>query len=356
MTFRMCLCGVAVGALLSNGAPAAESAVIFMYHHVARDTPPVTSVTPERFREQMDFLEREGFEVLPLMMVVEALRAGDAVPDKSIVLTFDDGYESVLTVAAPELERRGWPFTVFVSTDSVDRNYGGYLGWSGLRQLVQAGATIGNHTKTHAHLVRQHESESDSDWHQRIGREIDDAAAQLATELGAAVVPVLAYPYGEYDSRVQRLVEQRGLTALGQHSGAIGATSDWTALPRFPVATGFDALEDFSLRARTRPLLLDLEPMTTHVGSDLRPGLTATIVDTEVRRSELACYATGQGLMELEWVDETAGTFAAYPKEPLRPGRSKYNCTAPSATRSGVYHWYSRLLMRRNANGSWYAE
>jgi peptidoglycan/xylan/chitin deacetylase (PgdA/CDA1 family) len=345
-----------VGLFGSMLAAAADSAVVFMYHHVATGTPPITSVTAARFAEQLDYLDREGYAVLPLMAVIEALRAGRPLADKAVVLTFDDGYESVLTNALPELARRSWPFTVFVSTDAADGGYGGYLDWQGLRRLTAAGATIGNHTRSHTHLVRRLDAESEAGWRQRIGAEIDAADARLREQLGDAVIPVLAYPYGEYDEQLQAIVSQRSLVAFGQHSGALGTESDWTALPRFPVATGYDDLDEFALRARTRPLKLRVDRQSLIVRGDRRPELIATLTDSDIRPAELACYASGQGRMSLTWLDSNQTQFVAKPERALAVGRSKYNCTAPSASASGVFHWYGQVLMALNTDGSWYAE
>ncbi|MGD2168053.1 MAG: polysaccharide deacetylase family protein [Gammaproteobacteria bacterium] len=333
---------------------AADSAVVFMYHHVDEDTPASTSVSPDRFVAHLNYLDENDFVVLPLMETLGRLRKGETIPDKAVVITFDDGYDSVLTRAAPELERRGWPFTVFVTTQYVDQEFGSYLSWDDLRTLARMGATIGNHTTTHAHLIRRRQGESHAQWRERVSADIDDAADRIGAELGNAVIPALAWPYGEYDVALKQIVADLGLIALGQHSGAIGPESDWLALPRFPVATGFDSLEDFALRSRTRPLGIALVEPEQHVSDGGSPPLEGRLTSTDIRREQLACFAGNQGRMELEWVDIDAGRFVARPVSPLRPGRTKYNCTAPSSTTPGVFHWYSYLWMTKRPDGEWY--
>lgn len=347
---------VIAGIAHSAAALAAESAVIFMYHHVDRDTPASTSVSPERFAEHLDWLEANEFVVLPLMLVWERLSAGEPVPDKAVVITFDDGYRSVLTEAAPLLQQRSWPFTVFVSTDYVDSGYGAYLSWDELRRLIAMGANVGNHTKSHAHLVRRLSGETEAQWSRRIDEEISGAAQRLTAELGDAVIPALAWPYGEYDAAARQIAANLGHIGLGQQSGAIGPESDARALPRYPMATGFDAVEDFALRARTRPLVIELAGAEEHISDGGRPALDAVLRDARVRREELACYASNQGRMQLEWRDVDAGRFVARPQQPLQAGRSKYNCTAPSATATGVYHWFGYIWMTKQPDGSWYED
>ncbi len=339
-------------------AYAADSAVILMYHHVDRETPRSTSVTPEQFATHLDYLAQEGFTIRPLLEVLESIRTGSKLAAKTVVLTFDDGYVSVLENALPLLRERDWPFTVFVSTDSVDQGYGGYLNWDQLRRLADNGGTIGNHTRTHAHLVRRADDESAREWRQRVRGEISDAGRRIDSELGDAAIPVLAYPYGEYDTSLKEIAQQLGLFALGQHSGAVGPQSDLLAAPRFPVAIGYERLDDFELRVHSRALPARVLGRERHIldAGESRPALRLEITPGDFRTEELACYASNQGVMDLSWADDKRHEVIAHPRQPLRPGRTKFNCTAPSATESGVYYWYSYLWMKKNDDGSWYVE
>ncbi len=341
-----------------RSAGAADSAVILLYHHVDTSTPASTSVTPEQFEAHLDHLNDEGYRVRPLLEVLNTLRAGEAVEEKTVVITFDDGYVSILQSAMPMLRNRGWPFSVFISSDYASGDYGGYMDWDQLRELAESGATIGNHTRTHTHLVRRLEGESESAWRERVLAEIEDSSNRLSEELGDAVVPVLAYPFGEYDSAIKAIVDDLGLLALGQHSGAAGSGSDFLALPRFPVASGYDDLDDFAERIRSRALPVQLVGAETHLvdDSDSRPSLRLRLLPGDYRADSLACYATAQGVMEIDWLGNNFEELVARPQAPLRPGRSKYNCTAASRSETGVYYWFSYLWMRKNDDGSWYAE
>lgn len=350
------LLAAVLGSSVACTAAGAGHAVILMYHHVDTSTPPATSVTPARFAAHMDYLDANGFNVAPLHDVLRAVEAGDALPDKTVVLTFDDGYESVLDAALPELERRGWPFTVFVSTEAIDAGFGGYLSWNELRRLAEQGATIGNHTRSHAHLVRRRDGESERDWARRVRGEIEGARARLEAEVGRAVIPVLAYPYGEFDADVAALVDELGLYGLGQHSGAVGPTTDLRAVPRFPQATGFDGLDELASRvtARALPVRYTAEPERVLHAPGARPSLTLELGTGDYRATQLACFASGQGRIEIEWLDEAERRVRVRPDAALGPGRTKYNCTAPASDEPGVYYWFSHLFMVRRADGSWY--
>jgi len=358
MRYAVSLVCLGVASLLVSDVRAANNAVIFMYHHVSLDTPESTSTPPEEFVAQLDWLDRQGFRVLPLIDVLDGLDMGRGVPDKAVVITFDDGYRSVLTDAAPELARRGWPFTVFVNTAAIDGEYQGYLSWDELRSLGELGATIGNHSVSHAHLVRRRSDEDADAWRRRVDDEIGRAEARLQTEVEQFQVPVFAYPYGEYTAELAGLVGAHGLYGLGQHSGAVGRDSDFLALPRYPVATGL-SIGDFALRARSRALPVEWREPERHLvgdGEDMPLLRLAVKPEADIVISTLACYASGQGLMVLRWQNQAQGEFEVRPERALGVGRSKVNCTAQSRADSGVYYWWGHLWMRREPDGRWYDE
>jgi len=345
--------------LLAGCTPAArgdDHLVMLLYHHVAEDTPPLTSTTPQRFRAHLDALAEGGYTIVPLADAVAALAGRKALPDRSVVITFDDAYESVLTTAAPELARRGWPFTLFVSTDPVDQGLRGYLDWDGIRELEGLGATIGNHTRSHTHLVRRRPGEDAAAWRQRVRNEVLDAQARLEAEL-ARPLKILAYPYGEFDPEVQALTQQIGFVGLGQQSGPAGYYSDATALPRFPLATGFDGLEALSDKLRSRPFRVEVLAPDTPVleASATRPVLRLQADPAHYDPDRLRCFVGGQPAPAVRWLDRDAGRFEVQASRPLGAGRSKYTCTAPSRLEAGAFHWFTWLWLKPNPDGSWYA-
>lgn len=112
--------------LFRSNVPSQRKSVsvpILMYHHVAEETAENEStVTLARFREHMEALRTAGYEPVSF----EALRAfveeGEPLPEKPVVITFDDGYESNYTLARPLLEEYGWPATVFAIGVSMGKD------------------------------------------------------------------------------------------------------------------------------------------------------------------------------------------------------------------------------------------
>ncbi len=178
---------------------------ILMYHYIRVDTNPrdragfALSVTPAMFHLQMQYLAGYGFHVISLGQAVEAVRLHRALPSRSIVLTFDDGYRDFYTAAAPELLKDRFPATVFVVSGFIERRR--YLTWAMVQALDRLGFTIGDHTVDHlplALLTPEH------------GRwEIQQSKSVLERELGHPVLD-FAYPYGSFSVLDMALVQRAG--------------------------------------------------------------------------------------------------------------------------------------------------
>lgn len=319
-------------------AAAASHAVAFMYHRFGEDRYPSTSIRLEQFDAQLDYLAQNGFHIWPLERVVDHVLRGEPLPDRTIAITVDDAYLSVYEHAWPRLKARGWPFTVFVNTDPVDRGLAGFMSWEQMRAMQREGVRFANHTASHDSMAERRKDEDDTAWEQRVRADIERAQQRLREELGKEVDAeprLFAYPYGEYDTRAAELVHAMGYIAFGQHSGALGPLSDRRALPRYPMAESFAALEPFARKAASLPLpVVKAEPWEPHTGTHNPPQLTLTL---QQPLRGIACYnAAGQAL-PLIWLDNTHLQVQA--QEPLRSGRSRYNCTAPAG--GGRWYWYS---------------
>lgn len=327
--------------------------VILLYHHVSTDTPAITSIAPEHFAEQMQFLEDNQFTVWPLPRLVKHLQTQQPVPDKTISITFDDNYESVYHTAFPLLKKRGWPFTIFVSTDAVDQRINMQASWDQLREMAKAGATIANHTATHAHMLQRLEGENSKDWKKRMTRDIEKAQRRIREETGQEH-NLFAYPYGEVDKALATLVKNLGYIGIGQHSGPVEENYPGLSLPRFPFAGRYSELDDFSVKAMTLPLPLKAAsgPDAVLKNDEFKPKLVLTFPKQVTALKNLQCYGSGQGELPIKWLDEVKAEIHA--NSDLKPGRSRYNCTLPSDTiDNGIrrFHWYSHPWIRPTDKG-----
>ncbi len=343
--------------VMASTSPVPGSAVILMYHHVSETTPAITSVTPDTFTSHLDYLQENSFSVWPLEKVLKHLVNDKVLPDKTVVITFDDAYISVYETAYPELKKRGWPFTVFVTTQYINTGYKNFMSWQQLQEIESNGASIGNHSHRHPHLIRHRQNETQQEWLQRAITEIDTAQSILKEKLQYPL-PVFAYPYGEYSTEIQSLLQRSGYYGIGQHSGAVGATSNPYALPRFPMATGFDDMENFAIKVNSKPLpvIASLPADGVLTAEDDVARLQLIVADGDYNRSRLACYASGQGRIQAQWHETDNQRLLVEAAQILQPGRTKFNCTAPSLSRKNTFYWYSFLWMKPEADGNWYQE
>ena len=346
-------CCVCVAALVSASPLQAGSPKILLYHHVSETTPKSTSVTPAVFDGHLELLAREGFEVVPLTRIVDALLGDEPMDSSWVAITFDDAFESVLTEAAPRLEARGWPYTVFVSTDFVDRGYGLYLSWDELRDLEKSGVTLANHTLAHEHMVRRRDAESEDAWLERLAREVNDAQTRLEAELEDPL-RLFAYPFGEFSAEVAHLMQSLGFIAFGQQSGPVGRTTSPYAIPRFPLATGFDSVSSLHEKLRTEhlPLTAPSIPAEVLAADAGAPRLTLELDEAGIREGALNCFVAGQPNASVSWPGSNQVEIQA--QRPLNPGRSKYTCTAPHPTTPRSFYWHTQLYMKPRPDGSWY--
>ena len=353
--FRVVLCLFIV--IPAASAQSDNSAVILMYHNVSAETPASTSVTAEKFTQHMQYLADNQYTVWPLFKTLQHLATGKTIPAKTVVLTFDDAYKSVYEQAFPVLKEKGWPFTVFVTTQYIGEGYTNFMSWQQLREIRQSGGEIGNHSLSHPHFVRRRSAETDEQWRQRIIDEVQQAQNILQQNAASPILAV-AYPYGEYSKEVKQLLLELGYFGIGQHSGAVSRQTDFQAVPRFPMTTGFDDMENFALKVASKNLPVTvLSPDDGVISNDVAmPILTMRLEAGDYKESGLRCYATGQGCIRLEWDAEEDSVVNVSANKVIKPGRTKYNCTAPSATEADVFYWFSFLWMKTEVDGSWYRE
>jgi peptidoglycan/xylan/chitin deacetylase (PgdA/CDA1 family) len=190
-----------------DGAPVP----ILMYHAVAHEPSRATralSVSPGQFAEQMEILAEHRCTPLTTAGLAAIWRGGGRVlPDRPVLITFDDGYEGVHGHALPVLAKHGFASTLFVSTGWLRGAYdtgGGLdtmLDWEQVRALAAQGVEIGGHSHTHPQLDQL--GDADLEFELRRCLELVDG------ELGAPPVS-FAYPYGHSDRRVRHAVRAAG--------------------------------------------------------------------------------------------------------------------------------------------------
>lgn len=206
---------------------------ILTYHSID-DSGSVISTSPDRFDRQMDVLARRGYTALPLSEATSRLRNGSGIPERSVVLTFDDGYRNVYTDAFSVLERHDFTATVFLIAEYC----GGYNDWPGhdspvgrrpllrwteIEEMRRHGIEFGAHTLTHPDLTHRSFAEAED--------EIVQSQVVLQDRLGTPV-ETFAYPYGRFHEQHKKTARRHFTCACSTRLGRATAASDVYALPR----------------------------------------------------------------------------------------------------------------------------
>lgn len=317
---------------------ASDSGVILLYHHVDSDTPPSTSISPQDFTGHLEYLRDNDFTVMNLPEMLDALSQKRPVPDKTVAITFDDGYISIYDTAFPLLQEFGYPFTLFVSTGPIDRQQRNYMSWDNIKEMSDAGVTIANHLVEHPYMLERSAGEKESIWLDRLRIEILAAEKSIETHTGQKQ-RLLAYPYGEYDNNIKALIKDLGFTGLAQNSGAVGFTSDSLALPRFPLASIYANLETAKVKFASKAFNVQLIEPESPVNSSARPTASLKFLPGNYRIDQIACFSNGEA-MEMKWSQQEEGVVEILPISDVTGRRSRYICTAPDTT-SDRYYWYS---------------
>lgn len=184
---------------------------ILMYHYVS--VPPEgadpyrinLSISPDRFHEQMAWLKDNGYETISLYDLVYALNTGQPeLPEKPVIVTFDDGYIDNYENAFPVLYDLSFTATFFILTDVVDLGTDGYMTWDQLAEMKESGMDVEVHGRWHEGMANR-----SYDW---LVFHLLGPAETIEATLGYRP-RLLAYPSGSYDAYTIEIARQAGYWA-----------------------------------------------------------------------------------------------------------------------------------------------
>lgn len=211
---------------------------VLMYHSVAADPPDSTqglSVHPDDFARQLDVLVEDRFTTVTFADLARARRGEADLPDRPIVLTFDDGYADFADAALPALLARGHTGTLFVTTGwlaDAGRHVAGRpldrtLTWSQVTEIAASPVEVGAHSHSHAQLDQLPPG--------ALHEELSLSKRLLEERLGRDM-PSLAYPYGYSDRSVIDGVRHAGYHQAAAVTNAMaGVDASRWAVPRLTI-------------------------------------------------------------------------------------------------------------------------
>jgi peptidoglycan/xylan/chitin deacetylase (PgdA/CDA1 family) len=187
---------------------------VLCYHQIREWRPSDSKVArdyivpPAVFREQIKMLADSGYQTILPDQLVDYLERGTPLPEKPVMLTFDDTDLSQYTVALPELNKAGFKGVFFIMTVSLNRP--GYMSREQVKSLSDEGHVVGSHTWDHQNVKKLKE---EKDW----ATQIDKPNRQLQ-EITGKPVKYFAYPFGLWDPQSVSEIKKRGFTAAFQLS------------------------------------------------------------------------------------------------------------------------------------------
>ena len=250
------------------------SVPILMLHEVsARPDPRYRkyTLTPAELGERLDWLRAHGYQSAGMDDVLAARRGERAMPERPVVITFDDGGRDCLDHAVPALAGRGYSATFYIVAGVVGAEMRWLRAergielqaadWPALRAAEMAGMRCEAHSVTHPRLAALSRDECRA--------ELARCRAMLEEGLGHEVRH-LAYPYGSYSAETISLAGETGyVTACTTDEALATPTHELLALPRVPVL-GTETLGEFAHRVRTARragrVRLRLEDVARRVG------------------------------------------------------------------------------------------
>jgi len=221
---------------------------ILCYHRFGANKSAMT-VTQPAFEQQMDYLAKNGYRVIPLAHLARFLDGKEPMPKKTVAITIDDGYRATYQIAYPVLKKYNFPATVYLYTDFVGA--GDALTWPQMEEMVRSGVIeIQPHSKTHSNLTVKLAGESDARYVERMRKEVDVPINVIKDRLAASTFSY-AYPYGDVnDTIVDLLGRQNVQYGVTVTAGGNGFFSHKYMLRRTMIY-GTEDLEQFKSKLAT---------------------------------------------------------------------------------------------------------
>lgn len=203
---------------------------ILYYHSVSPSADNEVIITPEILKSELQYLKDEGYTTLTLNEVSDYLLNSSAIPSKSIVITFDDGYMDNYDNAFPILKELGMKATIFCITSKLDGSY--YLSPNAIKEMSDYGIDIQSHTVTHPKL--------DSLTYDEQLTELKESKKTLESITGKPVTSI-AYPFGNFNEDTIKAAEASGYSlGFTTNRGLADRNDHYLKIDRIYVSSNYD--------------------------------------------------------------------------------------------------------------------
>lgn len=198
---------------------------VLMYHHILKDSGRWGDyvISPREFENDLKQIKKEGYTTVTTKEIEDFLNLSEPLPEKPILITFDDGYESFHEYAFPLLQKYEMnavvsiigKYTDLYSADVVKNVSYSHVNWEQLNEMVESGLVeVGNHTyeqhKTKGRKgIRKLDSESEEQYRQFLMNDVGTFNQEINRELGITPT-VFAYPFGAYSEHSGEILSEIG--------------------------------------------------------------------------------------------------------------------------------------------------
>ena len=240
---------------------------ILEYHMVTENPRPGAEkyvVSPADFAEQLDYLAAEGYTTITPQDYARARKGKQTLPEKPVILSFDDGYEDNHRVVLPMLEERGMKAVFYVVTNDI--GLPGYMTWNNLFDMERRGMEIGSHTANHIPLTTLPPEKQ---------REELRLSKLMLEWKGLKTIYSFSYPTGAYDARiVAMLAEEDYLTAVTGEAGLNNVETNPYLLHRVNIPRPHFGLTEFRVRLMKADIAARLHVRLAQLPDGVREGIT----------------------------------------------------------------------------------
>ncbi|TRW95122.1 poly-beta-1,6-N-acetyl-D-glucosamine N-deacetylase PgaB [Candidatus Methylobacter oryzae] len=364
--------------------------IVLNYHDIVKADSPRSSlnamdVSVDHFEEHLLWLKKNGYKIVSVQNVLDAAAGKNSIPDKSVLLTFDDGYQSFYTRVFPLLKKYHYPATVALigtwieGIDTPDEAGKQLLNWSQVREMVKSGLVeMASHTyDLHKSVVANPQNDAQA---AAVTRLYDPAAGRYETEeqyrerihlalrksaefifQHAGVWPrVMVWPYGEYNSIALEASREAGMPMTMGLIDGFNTVADIDVLRRLIMTDNPDVRQFAEIvgKLRTdRPLRvarLDMDFLY-----DKNPKQTELNIEAEVQRIANAHINT-VFLQAYSDSDGDGNADALYFPNPYMPVKQDLlnHVAWQLKTRAGVnvYAWLPVFAYQNGLPDAWYVQ
>jgi peptidoglycan/xylan/chitin deacetylase (PgdA/CDA1 family) len=212
---------------------------ILVYHNFNPTVPGSMSITPAKFEEQLKWIKDNGYTVIPLKDVVSYLQGKDIqLPAKPVVITADDGWESVYHYMYPLVRQYHIPVTLFIYPETI--SHGAHaMTWQQLTELKQTGLfDIQGHTYWHPNFKQEKRHLSSEAYQKLVHTQLFTSKEILEKKLGTQIT-LLAWPFGIYDNYLEEQAAKAGyVVSLSIDARPATRTENMMSQPRYMIVAG----------------------------------------------------------------------------------------------------------------------